>query len=338
MSPSTDLTGLVPPRDPATTTGAVMTTRTASSTPAGATTAAGSDTTAPGSDGEARPAGNPPPRPNTRPPDDGNRRRWWSLGLVAAALALAVVLVVGAGPFLSSGRHPAPGIVTLTFDQPADAAEQAAAELVRPAAVFPALAQQLAQQVWLPHDVEIRFATGNGGAAYDATQHVLAMPYGFVAQVRAALATQRPQQTAADLDTATVQATAGVVLHEIGHVLVEAYRLPVLGGEEVVADTFAATAVRLVGDRVDGLDADLLTYADFLQGYGDETTSVDLFDDHLPAQLRAARLRCLVYGSDPAAHADLAGSIPAADQPYCAADFTEAHDSWVSVLQQYRQT
>ncbi|GAA2003525.1 hypothetical protein JL107_02680 [Nakamurella flavida] len=256
--------------------------------------------------------------------------------LVAAAVVTAAVMLVAGRSFVE-GQAPPAGEVVLAFDEPTDPAEQGPADLVRRAEVFPALTTEMTEQLSLPHDVRVRFSAGGGGAAYDAARHELVVPYAFVAQVRAALSSQRPTATVAELDIATVQATSGVMLHEIGHVLVEAYRLPVLGGEEVVADTFAAAAVRLVGDRVQGLDQDVLAYADFLQGYGDRTTTVDLFDDHLPAQLRAARLRCLVYGNDPGGHADLAADLPAADRPFCVADFTEAHDSWVAVLQQYRQ-
>ncbi len=260
-------------------------------------------------------------------------RRFRYLGLAALVLLAVAAIAVAMIPRLT---RPTAGTVTLRWD-PADSGRSQDESLLQASELIARIPPVLQQRLQLPQNLTIAFVAGDASAAFDPGAATLRFPYGFVATIRGGLKVAHPESTATELDQRVQQAAGGVLLHEIGHVLVHDYQLPVLGGEEVVADTFAAASIRLVGDDLAGdLPAAVLSYADFLAGVGDQQgTRVDLFDDHLPASVRADRLRCLVYGNNPG---DVAASTvpPYVDQPYCAADFAEAHESWVSVLSRYQ--
>jgi hypothetical protein len=130
--------------------------------------------------------------------------------------------------------------------------------------------------------------------------------------------------------------TLFVLLHELGHVHISEFNLPVLGREEDAADTFAALAMINIGT---GFSHRVLADAAkgwFLSDRRDQQTGAAplYYDEHNLSQQRAYQVVCLMVGSDQAKFKDLANEVkmPEARQESCKDDFAKAFSSWYAVL------
>jgi putative metallopeptidase DUF4344 len=144
------------------------------------------------------------------------------------------------------------------------------------------------------------------------------------------------------------------ILHETGHALIADMSLPVLGGEEDAADTYATVAILQMGtiatrgapeSAANGwygaLDAAAKGWFYSNRNDRDQGAAFDYYDNHgLDAQ-RAYRIVCLMVGSDPDRFKSLAEDtkLPEERQDSCSADFGDARWSWVKALTpHYRAT
>ncbi len=132
-----------------------------------------------------------------------------------------------------------------------------------------------------------------------------------------------------------------VMLHELSHLVIEDFDVPVLGNGEDAADTLAAvTLIRLDRARPENdfrLIRMLLTAADanrilWQRGLEQDNPAVYLTRHPLSVQ-RAARITCLAYGSDPELLEplpDIAG-LPAFRADWCDEEFGDAEKAWLWV-------
>jgi hypothetical protein len=133
-----------------------------------------------------------------------------------------------------------------------------------------------------------------------------------------------------------------VVLHELGHGLINEMGLPVLGREEDAADSFATVAMlgmknefseRVLADAARGW---------FLHDRRDRAINAPLafYDEHSLSQQRAYQIICYMVGSDPTKFATLAdeAGMPPERRASCQGDFSNAEWSWNRVLAPHRRT
>jgi hypothetical protein len=157
---------------------------------------------------------------------------------------------------------------------------------------------------------------------------------------------QRLRQLTPTERTAMVRFIAGnllfVVLHELGHGLINEMGLPVLGREEDAADSFAAVVMlsmknefsaRVLADAAKGW---------FLHDRRDRTANTPLafYDEHSLNQQRAYQIVCYMVGSDPEKFSALAEDtqMPPERRTSCRGDFSNAEWSWNRVLAPHRRT
>lgn len=120
-----------------------------------------------------------------------------------------------------------------------------------------------------------------------------------------------------------------VLLHEVAHMVVQKFDIPVLGSEEAAADTLAATTLI----RLDALAKDkqyrytrmLIMAADanrilWARGLEMQDPRRSYWANHPLSIQRAARIACLVYGSDIDAFYGLPQLV---DMPYSRAGWCE---------------
>jgi hypothetical protein len=143
------------------------------------------------------------------------------------------------------------------------------------------------------------------------------------------------QQRVARVDF-VVGNTLVLLLHEIGHVLISQFQLPVLGREEDAADTYAALTMLRVGTNFT-----VQSLADAAKGWffdarrdqeiGDKPL---YYDEHNVSAQRAYQIVCLMVGSDPAKFKSLAdqAKIPEERQTTCKRDYRKAREAWSAVL------
>ena len=130
--------------------------------------------------------------------------------------------------------------------------------------------------------------------------------------------------------------TLVLLLHEIGHVLVAEFQLPVLGREEDAADTYAALSMLRIGTSFT-----VQSLADAAKGWffdarrdqeiGDKPL---YYDEHNVSAQRAYQIVCLMVGSDPEKFKSLAdqAKMPQERQKSCTRDYRKASEAWDAVL------
>jgi hypothetical protein len=130
--------------------------------------------------------------------------------------------------------------------------------------------------------------------------------------------------------------TLVLLLHEIGHVLINQFQLPVLGREEDAADTYAALTMLRVGTSFT-----VHSLADAAKGWffnarrdqeiGDKPL---YYDEHNVSAQRAYQIVCLMVGSDPEKFKSLAdeAKMPADRQQTCQRDYRKASAAWDAVI------
>lgn len=127
-----------------------------------------------------------------------------------------------------------------------------------------------------------------------------------------------------------------ILYHEIGHLLVHEFRLPVLGREEDAVDHLATVLLleaanrendQYLTDAIDGF---------FLSARARPAANNDrrLYTGHGLDEQRAFEVVCLMIGNDPVAFGPLADSVnlPAAERERCPHAYQLARSSWFSVM------
>ena len=135
------------------------------------------------------------------------------------------------------------------------------------------------------------------------------------------------------LDEAVASAFSFIVLHELGHALVDVLDLPITGREEDAVDQLA---VWLLLQESDGDSAVVDAAFSFLASepwseFGDGASPGD---EHALDRQRFFNLLCWVYGSAPEAHARLIeeSALPARRQAQCPREYRRLQRSWERLL------
>ena len=138
-----------------------------------------------------------------------------------------------------------------------------------------------------------------------------------------------------------------VTLHELAHVVIEDFDIPVLGNSEDAADTLAAVTLirenikhpeqgnRYVRMLLSVANANLLLWR---RGTEKDNPEVLLARHPLSVQ-RAARINCMVYGSDPELFEplpDLVG-LPDLRADWCEQEYADAEHAWLWVRKNFVQ-
>ena len=269
--------------------------------------------------------------------------------LITLALAAAVALAAcggGDGGDTGSTRAHSPpgppgpadhGDFKLTLERPRIAADRESAALVKQSGTAKSIVDAINQTIALPRDVAVRFASGEDGAAYDYPSRTLVVGYPFVSSVMRSFADAEPGLSRDDLLTKTDDVVGFVLLHEMGHALVDLLDIPITGREEDSVDNLATIFnVEAVPDG----DAIALDFADFfsiVQNDPSTLSDVDFWDEHSLDAQRANDTICLVYGSDPRRERDLRHYIPRERRSLCGHEWRQADHSWQKLLAPYRK-
>jgi len=129
--------------------------------------------------------------------------------------------------------------------------------------------------------------------------------------------------------------------HEMGHMFVSEFELPVLGKEEDAADALAA--VQLLGPDADEDWGNALIsaadewYFSAVKSTGSTLEDLSYYDDHALDIERAYAMVCMMVGADPEWFGDVAEAydMDADRQEACKGVYEQAATSWTSVLEPY---
>ncbi len=169
---------------------------------------------------------------------------------------------------------------------------------------------------------------------------------------RAAPAASAKPAASVSLTTAQVDFvisnTIFALLHEMGHVIIRDFEVPLLGMEEDSADTLAALIMLSgVSGGASTEETNKLTRALALAAVGNamiwksgpeqKDTEILFWDQHSLSARRASRIACLIYGSNPKLYAWVADSarMPDRRRDNCEDEFELARHAGVWVYDTY---
>jgi hypothetical protein len=136
-----------------------------------------------------------------------------------------------------------------------------------------------------------------------------------------------------------VNASYAIFFHEMGHMVIDLYDLPITGREEDVADQLAAFMLlqpddqgQLDPESVEVLLDDARLFAIFSgDGQVDES---DFADEHSLSQARMYNMLCWAVGADPDMNGHLVddGFLPEERAVQCDGEFNRMNQAWATLL------
>lgn len=128
-------------------------------------------------------------------------------------------------------------------------------------------------------------------------------------------------------------------LHELGHALIDAYKLPVMGNEEDAADR-CSSYICLTELGEEGVRA-VLAAADAFAIESKDTSpnSRSMADEHLLQEQRFYNTLCMIYGSDTAKYNYILKEdyLPRERAVRCPSEFERTVQSWSSLFEPWRK-
>lgn len=203
--------------------------------------------------------------------------------------------------------------------------------------VLESAAAQLNQALILPFDIRLRATDcGETNAFYNPNERTVTICYELMEYYYKLFkaAGQTNEEAAKNMHNAVRFA----FLHEVGHALIDAYRLPLTGNEEDAADRCSAyISLEEIPDgaRYVLAAADAFAVESKLSG----ARSRNLADEHLLQEQRFYNSLCMIYGSNPAKYANIVGGkyLPETRAARCPSEYERTIQSWRELLKPWRK-
>lgn len=198
-----------------------------------------------------------------------------------------------------------------------------------------AVIADLNNKVALPFDIFVAWSDcDEADAYYDPETHEIVICHQLIDEYYDLFARKVKDQT--KLDEAVRGASAATFFHELGHALIDAWKLPITGKEEDAADQLST--VVLINRTGDGermaLDGALSfkLYADLDQG-----EKKIYWDEHSLDEQRFYDTICMLYGHNPQKYEYLIkdGTLPQERAANCQPDYERIDRSWKTLLAPY---
>jgi hypothetical protein len=255
-----------------------------------------------------------------------------------AAMLIAALLGAGCGAVGSDLESDSGQMVAIYQDATTPAARDGR-RLMTDAHMLEDMARYVNSYLRLPYSVALVGAQCNeANAFWNAGDKKITICYEY-ADLMLNLFKASSDGGVADPARAAVNAQIATAYHELGHAIIAIYDLPATGSHEDAADQLAAY-MWLVPDENIKNDAPqvVVDYAEMLKQHAltRRTLSVvDFADEHPPDMTRMYNLACWVYGSNPAAHADLIAHVGLPDEraTRCEWEFQNLTKAWNALLE-----
>ncbi len=204
--------------------------------------------------------------------------------------------------------------------------------------VLESAAKDLNKNLALPYDITLVTRDCNQvNAFYNPEDHSVTLCYELLDNFYTLFKNSGRGDTEATQDM--FDAAQFVFLHELGHALIDAYKLPVTGKEEDSADGLS-TYICLEELRENGARSTIAAAELFaLQAKSNNTADLPFYDEHSLDQQRFYNLLCSLYGKDPNKYETLVdkGLLPKPRAVRCPTEYAKLKQSWISLLEKYRK-
>jgi hypothetical protein len=130
-----------------------------------------------------------------------------------------------------------------------------------------------------------------------------------------------------------------VFLHEIGHALIDVYKLPITANEEDAADR-CSSYINLEELGEEGVNSVLAAAAAFqIESKMRTPDARNMADEHLLQEQRFYNSLCMIYGSNPSQYATIVtdGYLPKERAVRCPTEYQRTVESWVKLLGEWRK-
>ncbi|OKH75624.1 hypothetical protein EB72_09065 [Mycobacterium sp. SWH-M1] len=242
-------------------------------------------------------------------------------------------------PQTKEGAEGAPGDGTMivTYEDATTPDAAAGRALLQDNTVLDDLAADINESLYLPHDITLRGAQcDEPNAFWDAEADSITLCYedaDSAKKVFTALGDSDPTAAAVNSEYATFY-------HEVGHMAISIYDLPITGREEDVADQLAAFVLLQPGDDGKPDPESVKAVKDFASTFEasgaerEQLGAADFADVHSLDETRMFNLQCWIYGADPEAGADLvtSGQLPEGRADGCADEWNQLDNAWSTLL------
>ena len=196
------------------------------------------------------------------------------------------------------------------------------------------LIAELNQRLILPFDISVVFVDCElPDAFYDPETHEVTLCYQLIDDYYDLFAKKLKDKT--KLDEAVKAATVATFFHELGHALVDAWKIPITGREEDAVDQLS-TLVLI--EATEGGERMALAGALSFKLYGEAEKGEKIYwDEHSLDEQRFFDTICLVYGHDSEKYAYLVknGTLPEERASFCSEDYDRVKRAWRQLLDAY---
>ncbi|MFE6839751.1 DUF4344 domain-containing metallopeptidase [Streptomyces sp. NPDC057705] len=206
-------------------------------------------------------------------------------------------------------------------------------------------------RIALSYDVPvIAKSCGGANASWDPQARNITYCYELVEETRPIFEEQAaregsgsPAERAEAVDDDIIGFSNGVLLHELGHGLVDMYDLPITGKEEDAVDQLATLLLATGGERhIDYAVSTLNTWGALADAQEAGDLSGLFSDEHSLSAQRFYNEICWLYGSDPEAFRSVVisvgnpdGVLPELRAEGCRHEYEQIKKSWNRLLEPY---
>lgn len=203
--------------------------------------------------------------------------------------------------------------------------------------VLETAASQLNQALKLPFDISLRTQDCNQvNAFYNPNDQSITVCYELMEYYF------RLFKAAGETDDAASEKMSNAIrfafLHEVGHALIDAYKLPIMGNEEDAADRCSAyISLEEVPDGVKYVLAAADAFA--IESKLSDSANRNMADEHLLQEQRFYNSLCMIYGSNPAKYDYIVAEnyLPKERAVRCPGEYERNMQSWKDLLKPWRK-
>ncbi|MDT4897974.1 MAG: hypothetical protein QOH25_3051 [Acidobacteriota bacterium] len=221
-------------------------------------------------------------------------------------------------------------------------------KMLQDSKLFDRLTEDLNNHLALPFDITTTFTEcadlpeaqqmGAANAWYNPENHSVTMCYELIAKSEELF--KDDEKTPQDLEDAVKGSTAWTFYHELGHAMIDIYKLPLTGKNEDAADQISTYT--LIGGGDEGEKYALSGAEDFGREAGADNDLNDLqfADTHSLDKQRFYNIVCWVYGQNEEKYSHLIeqGALPENRAGRCKEEYDTMTRSWETLLAPHKKS